>query len=631
MIRGSATAPAGKIAGLPDARFDEDGDGNDSADTDPFLGDGDEGNDSEKSQENNAGFMGIPYAGWLILLVELCERMAYYGVSTVYVLYMKELLGFGDPAIFAATNGFIFWCYATVLLGGYVADAHLGRKRTIYYFAVFYIFGLFLLALSSSNVGFTAPFDSAAFAADPSKHISWATGGLFVSLFFIGLGTGGIKANVSPMVAEQLVDADDTLIERVFRYFYWAINLGAVFGMLVTPYLKRVGGEINAPGSLLQVNVEEPTKGECLASADSEYTGYYVAFAVMGAVFLIGCAVYLVGYKIYVSAPPSGSLLSHCFHLMGKALRAKWRNPKGKAPPLGEKHKHWLDWAASDDMSEYDADTLRDLKMTLRALTVFLPFPIYFLLYSQMSNNFIVQATIMELPHGITADQLGLIDPLALIILIPIFDSFIFPFLRNRLHLELGPIVRMVIGFVCVSLAMFYAGGIQLMVDDSGEWCPEKYNVTKFVPNSPDSKVSVFYQFPAYVLIAVSEIFASVASLEFAYSQAPTSMKSIVMACSLFMSAIAALLGLALAPIMKPEHYANIFFTLGGGMLAFTLLFYIMFRGRKVIKSSKPGDDALSPEEKRRKYLARNMSSAAKFCHVQLCASRRSYRKSSTV
>ena len=147
---------------------------------------------------------------------------------------MKELLGFGNQGVFATTNAFMFWCYATVLLGGWVADAYLGRKKTIMYFSGFYIIGLITLTVSSSPAGFDTSFDSPAFAINPSSRATWAKGGLAVSLFFIGLGTGGIKANVSPMVAEQLQDASDEVIERVFRYFYRAINLGAVLGMLVT-------------------------------------------------------------------------------------------------------------------------------------------------------------------------------------------------------------------------------------------------------------------------------------------------------------------------------------------------------------------------------------------------------------
>ncbi|GAA5916396.1 hypothetical protein JCM6882_001546, partial [Rhodosporidiobolus microsporus] len=65
-----------------------------------------------------------------------------------------------------------------------------------------------------------------------------------------------------------------------------------------------------------------------------------------------------------------------------------------------------------------------------------------------------------------------------------------------------------------------------------------------FVPS-----LNVWIQTPSYVLIALSEIFASVTSLEYAYTKAPKSMRSMVMGCNLFTTALAAAIGEAFLPI----------------------------------------------------------------------------------
>lgn len=69
-------------------------------------------------------------------------------------------------------------------------------------------------------------------------------GGLIAAMVIIGLGTGGIKANVTPMCAEQYQNAQPKLkilksgervvldpeltIQRLFMWFYWVVNVGAL-------------------------------------------------------------------------------------------------------------------------------------------------------------------------------------------------------------------------------------------------------------------------------------------------------------------------------------------------------------------------------------------------------------------
>ena len=48
---------------------------------------------------------------------------------------------------------------------------------------------------------------------------------------------------------------------------------------------------------------------------------------------------------------------------------------------------------------------------------------------------------------------------------------------------------------------------------------------------------------PSYILIAISEILASITGLEYAFTKAPKNMRSLVMATFLFMSAVSAAIG----------------------------------------------------------------------------------------
>lgn len=76
----------------------------------------------------------------------------------------------------------------TPVLGAIVSDQYLGKYWTILYSAIIYMVGILILFLTSLPVAI--------------EHGA-ALGGLITSMIILGLGTGGIKSNVSPLIAEQ--------------------------------------------------------------------------------------------------------------------------------------------------------------------------------------------------------------------------------------------------------------------------------------------------------------------------------------------------------------------------------------------------------------------------------------------
>ncbi|KAE8137336.1 POT family-domain-containing protein [Aspergillus pseudotamarii] len=484
----------------------------------------------------------LPLSVWLVASIELCERFAFFGTLGPMQNYIQNPrddplrpggIGLGQAYATMVNQGFLLWCYITPVVGAVVAEQYLGRVKTIIHSAAIYICGLTMLFLSSLSI-----------AQDSGVSLA----GLLFALFFIGIGAGGIKANVSSLIAEQYtgpkeakrvlnsgeeVIVDQALtVERIFSTFYLFISIGSFGPMLTTTIEQKYG--------------------------------FSAAFALPILVFLIGFAVILASKDQYVTRPPESSIVFN-------ACRAFW---------IAIKHKGNLDYARPSSLAESDPSHrlpwsdafIDDLKSSISSCKIFLLYPIYWAAYTQFLTNFVSQAATMD-THGIPNDIMPNIDTVTVLILLPIVDRVIFPFLRRH-GIPVRHIDRITIGFILIGTSMLYATFVQRAIYAA----PPCYNH----PRAPDclggnvpNQVSIFIQAPAYILVAGSEILASVAGIEYAYTQAPKSMKSLIMAMYLSATSVGALLAMTVSPLTVDPLLPWLYVTLGlenvlaGGVLWF--------------------------------------------------------------
>ena len=165
---------------------------------------------------------GIPY----IVGNEAAERFNFYGLKAILVIYMTKHLmdrtGAVAPMGESEATGwyhlFVGSNYFFPALGAIIADAFLGKYRTILWLSILYSFGCIVLAADSTRLG------------------------LGLGLVLIALGAGGIKPCVSSHVGDQFGPANQNLLARAFGWFYWAVNFGAFFSIMLTPWLLDVYG-----------------------------------------------------------------------------------------------------------------------------------------------------------------------------------------------------------------------------------------------------------------------------------------------------------------------------------------------------------------------------------------------------
>ncbi|KAG6373326.1 POT family-domain-containing protein [Boletus reticuloceps] len=477
----------------------------------------------------------LPWTAYMIAVVELAERFSYYGASAVFVNFIQQPLPSGSRTGAGGANGqsgalgggqqlstglttfYQFWSYICPIAGAYIADTYWGRYKTICWSVVLALLGHVIMIIS----------------AIPGIIGGKASTGLFLlSLIITGTGAGGFKSNISPLVAEQyrrtkpfvittksgervIVDPIKTT-SRIYMYFYLFINIGALIGQITMVYAEK-------------------------------FVGYWLAFMLPTIVFFISPLFLWWGHGRYRVSPPTGSVLGTAFRVWRYALRGRWSwNPvrcirQLTANDFWESAKPSKVVGEKPEWMKFDDNWVDEIRRGFKACSVFAWYPIYWLCYNQLNNNLTSQAATMN-THGLPNDILSNLDPFALIIFIPICDLLIYPALAKR-GWKFTALKKVAWGFATATAAMIWATVVQYYIYKTSPCGDQASTCVDSAGNPLVSPLNVWIQTGSYVLIAFSEIFASITGLEYAFTKAPKNMRSLVMSLFLFTTSFSAALG----------------------------------------------------------------------------------------
>jgi proton-dependent oligopeptide transporter, POT family len=129
---------------------------------------------------------------------------------------------------------------------------------------------------------------------------------------------------------------------------------------------------------------------------------------------------------------------------------------------------------------------------------------------------------------GTPNDIVQNLDPIVLIIFIPIMDQFVYPYIAKK-GWNFTPIKKMALGFQMGTAAMICAAVTQYYIYQKS---PCGYNASDqdCIAELGPPDISVWVQALSYAFVAWSEIFTSVVGLEYAFTKAPKNMRSSVTA-----------------------------------------------------------------------------------------------------
>ncbi len=439
----------------------------------------------------------IPY----IIGNEACERFSFYGmrnilvpflVSSILLAYLPEADREGAAKDIFHT--FVIGVYFFPLLGGWLSDRFFGKYNTVLWLSLVYCVGHACLAMFEEN-----------------------RTGFYTGLFLIALGSGGIKPLVSAFVGDQFDQSNKHLAKIVYDAFYWTINFGSFFASLLMPIFLRNYG---------------PS----------------VAFGIPGLLMFIATVIFWAGRRKYVNVPPSPPDPDSFLNVVRSALFGQAPGKGlgtgvaiagivlavaslGLIPSLGFVKAVLIGLGllialvgigASIQLDRargsHPAAAVEGVLAVLRILIIFALVTPFWSLFDQKASTWVLQGQTMHIPHEawwwpswlvVTAGQMQALNPIMVMLLIPFNNLVLYPLLR-RMGFEPTALRRMGFGIAFSGVAWVVAGVIQLWIDGG-------------------DAVSLAWQILPYLLLTFGEVLVSATGLEFAYSQAPRSMKGTIM------------------------------------------------------------------------------------------------------
>jgi POT family proton-dependent oligopeptide transporter len=155
-------------------------------------------------------------------------------------------------------------------------------------------------------------------------------------------------------------------------------------------------------------------------------TSYWISFLVPTCFLVLALIIFYSARQLYVIRAPEGSLLTKVCQVIKSAWNRR-NNPELSNFPFLMRADHFT----------FGTDLIVQVDQVFSVCTVFAFSPLYWLLYGQMSTNFIAQANHMELPSGMSPDQLNIADSIVIVVLVPVFDS-VLPKIRKAFGWRLG-------------------------------------------------------------------------------------------------------------------------------------------------------------------------------------------------
>nr|AKN21488.1 slc15a-2 [Schmidtea mediterranea] len=368
--------------------------------------------DQTKPVETSKGRFKFSTGGYLLVCYQLISGMGSYCYILSMPIYMASILKFSDTTsttIFHARSGI---GTITNICGAILGDSFLGRSKTYLLFQPFSI-----LLIGSISV----------------MAIYTKTEGIITTYFLLAILGGLVSPAIRTIIADQIPKDNKIMLSTFLHCIYFMNN----FGVIIVAYLA-------------------PIMHKDIYCFDNECYPlvFFISFLLSSLAFMI----FVVGFlmKLFVIYKPTENLLLNILKCIHHAV--KKRILLGKSPPT----KTWLDYSNE----KYDKSFINDIKIAKSLLIFLIAHPLFWTVFEQISSIWTLQAQYMDgmisEQFVIKADQMQTLNPILVVLIIPLFELVVYPCL-DKINFKVP--YRIVTGQFFTVLACVSMIFIQFQID----------------------------------------------------------------------------------------------------------------------------------------------------------------------
>ncbi|KAG9447931.1 hypothetical protein H6P81_014059 [Aristolochia fimbriata] len=426
----------------------------------------------------------------IVCVVEVLENMVFISNASNLVTYFHAFMHYSLVRSANMLTNYMGTSFLLSLFGGFVSDTFLTRFSTVVLFGLIELTGLVMLTIQ-------AHYDRLRPAEGAEPSPSQATM-LYFGLYAMAIGVGGVKASLPAHGADQLDHSNQRLMSTFFNWFFFCLCSGGMLAVTIVVWVQ-------------------------------ENVGWKWGFGMTAIALSLGLTIFGAGLPLYRHKTPVGSPITRIIKVLVNSVK----NWKASPPPQvlnantsegkPKSRFRFLNKALlRHGIRESEVEETRSF---LCLLPIFASTIMMNCCLAQLMTFSVQQGLAMDrtLSNGfkIPPASLTSIPLLVMLISVPFYDRVVLVLVRKFLRKETAvqPLYRIGIGLILASASMAVAAVVEVKrrsaaIDESKKL------------------ISVLWLGWQYLLLGVSDMFTLAGMLEFFYSEAPHSMRSVCTALS---------------------------------------------------------------------------------------------------